>query len=225
MLRVEVLDEGKGVPYNQRGRLFQPFGQLQQRAGGTGLGLYSLSKRIEALNGLFGVDNKPDDTEGSLFWFSIPFKEDKAMIMRSQPLNDQPSLPPLQSTLASKWTRRPVDSCPDDSLPTNPSTQSPDAAAPDPTEIRLLLVDDVGIILKMMARSLIVEGATVEAYCNGLDCLAAYQKAPPGTFHGILTDIQMVSYTSFFLCELCSRVNHFLGVSAAVSPCCIQCGV
>jgi signal transduction histidine kinase len=39
-VRVTIVDCGIGVPPESRGRLFQPFGQTQRRAGGTGLGLY-----------------------------------------------------------------------------------------------------------------------------------------------------------------------------------------
>ena len=47
MLLVTVEDSGIGVPEEVRGNLFQPFKQTQRMAGGTGLGLYSLKKRID----------------------------------------------------------------------------------------------------------------------------------------------------------------------------------
>jgi CheY-like chemotaxis protein len=56
--------------------LFNPFKQTQRLAGGTGLGLYSLAKRVEALNGQYGVKKRKDGMKGSLFWFSIPYKAD-----------------------------------------------------------------------------------------------------------------------------------------------------
>jgi signal transduction histidine kinase len=80
MLRIEVLDDGKGVSKHERAALFQPFGQLQRRAGGLGLGLYSLAKRVEALDGTFGLDDKPDGSQGSMFWFSVPFKLDSSLL-------------------------------------------------------------------------------------------------------------------------------------------------
>ena len=57
-------------------KLFTPFRQAQRLAGGTGLGLYSLSKRIEALNGFYGVRKRSDGQQGSVFWFSIPYRPD-----------------------------------------------------------------------------------------------------------------------------------------------------
>ena len=43
---------------------------------GTGLGLFSLAKRVEALGGHYGVRNRPDGVQGSIFWFAIPYKPD-----------------------------------------------------------------------------------------------------------------------------------------------------
>jgi len=45
-------------------------------AGGTGIGLYSLSKRIEALNGSYGVGGRKDGHPGSVFWFAVPYRQD-----------------------------------------------------------------------------------------------------------------------------------------------------
>lgn len=51
MIRVTVEDTGIGIPDDVKRNLFQPFSQAQRFAGGTGLGLYSLAKRIDALDG------------------------------------------------------------------------------------------------------------------------------------------------------------------------------
>ena len=56
--------------------LFTPFKQAQRLAGGTGLGLYSLAKRMEAINGYYGVQKRRDGLQGSLFWFAFPYKPD-----------------------------------------------------------------------------------------------------------------------------------------------------
>lgn len=61
--------------------LFSPFKQTQRLAGGTGLGLYSLAKRLEALNGRYGVAKRRDGRQGSLFWFSIPYRPDNSPAM------------------------------------------------------------------------------------------------------------------------------------------------
>ena len=46
MVLVTVEDNGIGISDKGKKQLFQPFKQAQRSAGGTGLGLFSLSKRI-----------------------------------------------------------------------------------------------------------------------------------------------------------------------------------
>jgi CheY-like chemotaxis protein len=75
-LRIEVEDHGIGLSEEAMSVLFSPFKQAQRLAGGTGLGLFSLAKRIEALEGRCGVQKRRDGKEGSLFWFEIPYRPD-----------------------------------------------------------------------------------------------------------------------------------------------------
>ena len=76
-LRITVEDEGIGIADDSKLLLFQPFQQTMRHAGGTGLGLYSLSKRVEALKGKFGVEKRADGRQGSKFWFSVPYSPDE----------------------------------------------------------------------------------------------------------------------------------------------------
>eukprot|EP00981_Chlorochromonas_danica_P009430 scaffold2678_cov236-Ochromonas_danica.AAC.5 len=75
-LRVEIEDHGIGLSEDVMSTLFSPFKQAQRLAGGTGLGLFSLAKRLEALEGGCGVQRRRDGEEGSLFWFEIPYRPD-----------------------------------------------------------------------------------------------------------------------------------------------------
>lgn len=50
------------------------FDQAQRQEGRTGLGLYSLARRVEALQGEYGVQRRLDGLQGSLFWFTIPLE-------------------------------------------------------------------------------------------------------------------------------------------------------
>jgi signal transduction histidine kinase len=76
LLRFEVSDCGIGITEETMSTLFAPFKQAQRLAGGTGLGLFSLAKRVEALHGQYGVRTRHDGTQGSMFWFSIPYRPD-----------------------------------------------------------------------------------------------------------------------------------------------------
>ena len=75
---VSVDDNGIGVPEGSRISLFQPFHKVDRlsRFDGAGLGLFSLSKRIEALGGSYGMKTRVDGKSGSHFWFSFPYKSD-----------------------------------------------------------------------------------------------------------------------------------------------------
>lgn len=77
LLLVEVEDTGIGISNEVRAKLFNPFKQAQRLAGGTGLGLYSLAKRVEALKGYYGVRSRKDNKQGTLIWFAIPYKPDQ----------------------------------------------------------------------------------------------------------------------------------------------------
>eukprot|EP00981_Chlorochromonas_danica_P015112 scaffold10587_cov199-Ochromonas_danica.AAC.1 len=76
MIRVEVEDTGIGMSQDAMQALFSPFKQAQRLAGGTGLGLFSLAKRMEALQGKCGVMPRHDGIRGSIFWFAFPYKPD-----------------------------------------------------------------------------------------------------------------------------------------------------
>jgi signal transduction histidine kinase len=74
VVRVEVEDNGPGIPLDQQPRLFKPFSQLDlsdsRSNRGVGLGL-SISKAIvEAHGGTIGVESEVG--RGATFWFSLP---------------------------------------------------------------------------------------------------------------------------------------------------------
>lgn len=71
--RLEVRDEGPGVPEEHRERIFEKFGQLEAREQGvatTGLGLAFCKLAVEAHGGTIGVDSEMGS--GSTFWFELP---------------------------------------------------------------------------------------------------------------------------------------------------------
>jgi hypothetical protein len=76
-LNFEVEDNGIGISVDCQSTLFQPFKQAQNMAGGTGLGLYSLLKRVECMNGKCGFKERKDGLEGTIFWFTIPYIADE----------------------------------------------------------------------------------------------------------------------------------------------------
>jgi two-component system sensor histidine kinase/response regulator len=75
-VKVEVCDQGPGIPEEEIGKLFGEFQKLSaQPTGGeksTGLGLAIVKKMIEAHNGEIGVESTLG--QGSTFFFKIPVK-------------------------------------------------------------------------------------------------------------------------------------------------------
>ena len=70
--RVEVHDQGEGVPESERELIFKPFEQtkLGRDAGGAGLGLSICAGNLALLDGAIGCDELPGG--GGLFWFAFP---------------------------------------------------------------------------------------------------------------------------------------------------------
>lgn len=107
MIRITVEDTGIGIPDDVKCCLFQPFAQAQRFAGGTGLGLYSLAKRIDALGGMYGVRDRDDGQSGTVFWFCFPYRPDFTTTTLTTPLNElagevtKKLLQPLNLTLHS----------------------------------------------------------------------------------------------------------------------------
>lgn len=78
-LRVEVIDEGSGIPIGQRGNLFRRFAHLEtsnERARqGAGLGLSVVKEIVKAQQGEVGVNAQSEG--GSSFWFTLPLVSER----------------------------------------------------------------------------------------------------------------------------------------------------
>jgi CheY-like chemotaxis protein/signal transduction histidine kinase len=102
MIRFEVEDQGVGIIKSMETRQKLNLDELSSdlltaavfsepniagkkaagNVGGSGLGLFCLSKRVEALGGFYGVEEKKSNalttatSSGTLFWFTIPYSPD-----------------------------------------------------------------------------------------------------------------------------------------------------
>jgi signal transduction histidine kinase len=68
--RVEVADNGPGVPVEQRERVFEPLVRGERKADGIGLGLAICARVVRAHGGSIGIDEAPGG--GAVVWFELP---------------------------------------------------------------------------------------------------------------------------------------------------------
>jgi CheY-like chemotaxis protein len=181
LLRIEVTDNGAGLSPAAMTDLFQPFKQAQRTTGGMGLGLYSLARRVEALDGSFGAHSRADGARGSTFWFAVPYKPD-----------------PLTASLKSQssWTcvfNNRQDICGEDIAAQSISPKSP--VSPSQNEfcrdLNILIVDDAVLILKMSGMLLRRHGHRVSTADNGLTALSVLADDSVAPFDVVLMDLQM----------------------------------
>jgi two-component system sensor histidine kinase KdpD len=78
MVRLQILDEGEGIPADDLNRVFDKFYRVRksdsQRAG-TGLGLAICRGFVEAMGGSIDVANR-SDRPGAVFTIAIPVPKD-----------------------------------------------------------------------------------------------------------------------------------------------------
>jgi signal transduction histidine kinase len=68
--RVEVADDGRGIAPGDRERVFEPLTQLDSSVDGSGIGLATCRRVVQAHGGTIGLDESPSG--GTLAWFELP---------------------------------------------------------------------------------------------------------------------------------------------------------
>jgi hypothetical protein len=176
LLQFEVQDTGIGLSEEAIQMLFNPFKQAQRMAGGTGLGLFSLAKRVEALHGQYGVCSRPDGQQGSLFWFAIPYRPDYLSAELARTAGDNYAAPSATESASDRFVLHVPD------IPERPLPPS-DPLVPAAPSFNVLVVDDAPLIVRMTTMLLTRKGHRVSTAVNGADALerilAGYREGSP----------------------------------------------
>ncbi len=72
-LRIEIADNGIGIPEDRQHELFQPFNRIGAEntdIEGTGIGLYVAKELLTLMDGRIGFKNNAE--QGSVFWLELP---------------------------------------------------------------------------------------------------------------------------------------------------------
>ncbi|MEX0585225.1 MAG: ATP-binding protein, partial [Pirellulales bacterium] len=73
---VRITDNGTGVPYDERRKIFHIFyrggSELERRRKGTGLGLYIVHTLVRRLKGTIEVLDRTDGQPGCVFQVELP---------------------------------------------------------------------------------------------------------------------------------------------------------
>ena len=177
MIMVEVIDSGIGISEEMQQSLFKPFKQAMRRAGGTGLGIYSLSKRVESLGGTCGVSSRSDGKNRARFWFTLPYRPDVTAV-------SPPSSPQAHSDLHHPPFSEEVRESPSHDALELESYFMDDNVA------HIMLVEDSPLIQKTCARSFLREGIAVDIASDGLECVEKVL-ASPNRYEVLLMDVNM----------------------------------
>eukprot|EP00981_Chlorochromonas_danica_P009181 scaffold2548_cov163-Ochromonas_danica.AAC.8 len=214
-LLVEIEDTGIGLTEEGMATLFNAFKQAQKLAGGTGLGLFSLARRVEALGGSYGVRKRLDGVQGSVFWFAIPYRPDAVFaeaatatlehaITSRAPLNffsvrveNDNSIHSKNefANTVSRTSKGIHDSSSNEVEPWRRPERRFRSQESDP--LTILIVDDAPSIQKMMSMMLRRHGHNVDQADNGVSGLSlvtrAYNEVEEGfpAYDVVLMDLQM----------------------------------
>jgi CheY-like chemotaxis protein len=186
MLRVVVEDNGIGIDESSKAMLFQQFSQVQRTTvGGSGLGLYSLSKRSDAIGGSCGMDNRKGDHQGSAFWFEVPYSPD----------HSRPSIPDQGQAfqpIPDQVSHIEQPTLNDGKVLSKTFTQSLSSDIKDELlkPMRILIIDDSIAVVKMLSNKLKGSGHTTNTAKDGAEGLEK-MKSLCDDLDLVIIDLQM----------------------------------
>jgi CheY-like chemotaxis protein len=166
-VEVRVMDHGRGIPADARGRLFQRFQQVEasdsRQKGGTGLGLAICKVIVEQHGGEIGVESEPG--RGSTFWFRVP------SLVPKGDTSEAKGLAPVPMAERDDHEVKPAP----DSLLETLRHEGLGRGEPD-----VLLVDDDQALLGVLARQFLASGLAVRVASTAPEAIAKARALSPG---------------------------------------------
>ncbi|MBZ5539758.1 MAG: response regulator [Acidobacteriia bacterium] len=160
-VRLEVADDGPGIPAALLARIFDPFFTTKPPGLGTGLGLAIVLSVVREHGGQVHVTNRAGG--GALFSVDLPLAEQEAAGGRVPAMRKAPGAPPSERQIAAG---------------------PPEA----PAGTRVLIVEDEPTVANLLAEVLRDEGMTVEALLDGREALA---RAAQRRYDLVICDLKM----------------------------------
>ncbi len=171
--RIRISDTGIGIPESQRSRLFHDFMQVDastsRKYGGTGLGLAICKQLVDLMHGSIEVVSQVG--AGSEFRVSLPLEATSA---------------PVTPVVCRELPVAEIDACLAETAVSQSETE--DVPEDNATRGRLLLAEDNEINQMVATELLKMAGWTVDVANNGLEAVAAVQRAE---YDAVLMDCQM----------------------------------
>jgi signal transduction histidine kinase/DNA-binding NarL/FixJ family response regulator/HPt (histidine-containing phosphotransfer) domain-containing protein len=194
-VRIEVRDDGPGVPEALRAEVFGDFVQLGDRPDGTGLGLAIAAHIAARMGGRIGCDANAEapDGRGALFWTELPL----------EPVAAAPAAPAGRAAGASGGGGR---------------GRGGDRAR---RKLRVLVADDVPANLAVVRALLESAGHDVSCVRSGQDAVATVAASPDPPFDAVLMDVMMPGLDGR---EATKRIRALPGAAAKVPVLAVTAG-
>lgn len=185
ILRLRVIDTGKGIALHEQERILQPFEQIRTDSNieGTGLGLAIVKGIVDQMSGTLTLDSAPG--KGSTFTVEFPIH---AMSSHPMGLSDADREPAPHREGNVSPTDPPTD--PPMVAPANLSASQPleQASAEQQHPCPILLADDNELNRFVASKLLARWGFDVREATNGREAIESWQEIGPCI---ILMDVQM----------------------------------
>jgi CheY-like chemotaxis protein len=166
-----------------------------------GLGLLSLSKRVEALGGTCGAYKRSDQSFGCVFWFAIPCQESESLETNNASHLASSSLLDSMHFLGNSRSTDDFNSLRSHSaklsISRSLSTSLDDGSCrqlQDTERLVILIVDDSPVILKMSSMLLQCQGHVVHTANHGLEAVERIRermRRGEKAYDAVLMDFEM----------------------------------